>query len=108
MWKETNIQPIPKPREPTKLRPISLLSCTAKSAEKMVLAQLQWRVGPLHQHEFGFTRRMSTTDSFFPLRTQVNYCPTIVVFLNLEKAFELASPHTILTTLVEKGQRAAA
>ena len=59
-WKEADIQPIPKPREPTKLRPISLLSCTAKTAERMVLARLQWRVGPLHPHVFGYTRGVST------------------------------------------------
>ena len=104
MWKETNIQPIPKPREPTKLRPISLLSCTAKTAE-MVLARLQWRVGPLYQHVFGFTRGKSTTDSIFALLAQVNHSPTIVVFLDLEKAFDLASPHAILTALVGKGVR---
>ena len=49
VWKEADIQPIPKPREPTKLRPISLLSCTAKTAEKMVLARPQWQVGLLRQ-----------------------------------------------------------
>ena len=47
MWKEVDIQPIHKPREPTKLRPI--LSCTAKTAEKMVLARPQWQVGLLRQ-----------------------------------------------------------
>ncbi|XP_076046411.1 uncharacterized protein LOC143028348 [Oratosquilla oratoria] len=102
-WKEANIQPIPKPREPTKLRPISLLSCTAKTAERMVLARLQWRVGPLHPHIFGYTRGRSTADSILTLLNQVNHRPAIVVFLDLEKAFELASPHAILAALVRKG-----
>ncbi|XP_076041806.1 uncharacterized protein LOC143025691 [Oratosquilla oratoria] len=102
-WKEADIQPIPKPREPTKLRPISLLSCTAKTAERMVLARLQWRVGPLHPHIFGYTRGRSTADSILTLLNQVNHRPAIVVFLDLEKAFELASPHAILAALVRKG-----
>ncbi|XP_076052833.1 uncharacterized protein LOC143032247 [Oratosquilla oratoria] len=103
-WKEADIQPIPKPREPTKLRPISLLSCcTAKTAERMVLARLQWRVGPLHPHIFGYTRGRSTVDSILTLLNQVNHRPAIVVSLDLEKAFELASPHAILAALARKG-----
>ena len=105
VWKEADIQPIPKPREPTKLRPISLLSCTAKTAEKMVLARLQWRVGPLHRHVFGYTRGVSTADSILALLAQANHQPTVIIFLDLEKAFELASPHAILTALVGKGVR---
>ncbi|KAG0712910.1 LINE-1 retrotransposable element ORF2 protein [Chionoecetes opilio] len=104
-WKEADIQPIPKPREPTKLRPISLISCTAKTAERMVLSRLQWRVGALHPHVFGFTRGVGTADSLLTLLTQANNCPTVTVFLDLEKAFELASPHAILATLARKGIR---
>ncbi|XP_050709221.1 uncharacterized protein LOC126994012 [Eriocheir sinensis] len=104
-WKEADIQPIPKPREPGKLRPISLTSCTAKTAERMVLSRLQWRVGNLHPHVFGYTRRVSTADSIITLLTQANHRPTLVVFLDLEKAFELASPDAILIALVEKGVR---
>ena len=47
-WKEADIQPIPKPREPAKLRPISLISCVAKTAERMVLPSVQRRVEALH------------------------------------------------------------
>ena len=104
-WKEADIQPIPKPRDPAKLRPISLTSCTAKTAERMVLSRLQWRVGALHPHVFGFTRGVSTADSIITLLTQVNHRPTVAVFLDLEKAFELASPHTILAALARKGVR---
>ena len=94
----------PKPREPTKLRVILLLSFTAKTAE-MELARLQWLIEPLHQNLFGFTRDVSLTDSIFGLLAQVNHCPILVIFLDLEKAFKLASPHAILTTLIGKGVR---
>ncbi|KAK3895863.1 hypothetical protein Pcinc_000476 [Petrolisthes cinctipes] len=102
-WKEADIQLIPKPREPSKLRPISLLSCLAKTAEKMVLARLQWHIGPSHPHIFGYNRGVSTADSILTLMTHINHRPTVAVFIDLEKAFELASPHAILDALVKKG-----
>ncbi|KAK3889194.1 hypothetical protein Pcinc_006765 [Petrolisthes cinctipes] len=102
-WKEADIQPIPKPREPSKLRPISLLSCLAKTAEKMVLARLQWYIGPSHPHIFGYNRGVSTADSILALMTHINHRPTVAVFIDLKKAFELASPHAILDALVKKG-----
>ncbi|KAK3886584.1 hypothetical protein Pcinc_009232 [Petrolisthes cinctipes] len=104
-WKEADIQPNPKPREPSKLRPISLFSCLAKTAEKMVLARLQWHIGPSHPHIFGYTRGVSTADSILALMTHINHRPTVAVFIDLEKAFELASPHAILDSLVKKGVR---
>ncbi|KAK3895197.1 hypothetical protein Pcinc_001057 [Petrolisthes cinctipes] len=101
-WNEADIKPIPKPREPSKLRPISLLSCLAKTAEKMVLARLQWHIGPSHPHIFGYTRRVSTADSILTLMTHINLRPTVAVFIDLEKAFKLASPHANLDALVKK------
>ena len=44
-WKQATIVPIPKPKEPGKYRPISLLSCLSKTAE-MVLNRLRWKTGP--------------------------------------------------------------
>ncbi|KAK8407615.1 hypothetical protein O3P69_002277 [Scylla paramamosain] len=71
----------------------------------MVLARLQWRVGPSHPHVFGYTRGVSTADSILTLLTQIDHRPTVIVFIDLEKAFELASPHAILDALVRKGVR---
>ncbi|XP_050714974.1 uncharacterized protein LOC126997803 [Eriocheir sinensis] len=102
-WKKADIQPIPKPREPTKPRPISLMSCTDKTAERMILTRLQWRLGPLHPHVFGFTRGVGTSDSIMALLSLVDNRPAVAVFLDLEKAFELASAHAILVALVRKG-----
>ncbi|KAG0722899.1 hypothetical protein GWK47_043650 [Chionoecetes opilio] len=47
-------------------RPISLISCTAKTAERMVLSRLQWRVGALHPHVFGFTRGVAQLTASSP------------------------------------------
>ncbi|KAG0716033.1 LINE-1 reverse transcriptase [Chionoecetes opilio] len=84
-WKEADIQPIPKPREPTRPPPISLMSCTAKTVERMVLARLQWRLVGLHPHIFAFTTGVGT---FNNVMGQVNNRPAVAGFLDLEKAFE--------------------
>ena len=102
-WKTAIIHPIPKPKDPGKMRPISLLSCTAKTAERMVLNRLKWKLGAPHQNVSGFTERRSTTDSIASLLATVNNQPAVVVFLDLEKAFELASPSAIADALAARG-----
>ncbi|XP_069979412.1 uncharacterized protein [Penaeus vannamei] len=56
------IVPIPKPKEPGKYRPISLLSCLRYQLKKMVLNRLQWKTGPPHEHLNGFTRDPNCTE----------------------------------------------
>ena len=102
-WKQATIVPIPKPKEPGKYRPISLLSCLGKTAEKMVLNRLRWKTGPPHEHLHGFTRGKSTAHSISTLLSTICTSPAVVVFLDLEKAFELASPLAIQETLIHKG-----
>ena len=53
---------------------------------------------------FGFTRGLSTVDSIITLLTRVNHRPSVAVFLDLEKAFELASPHAILARKRVRGR----
>ncbi|XP_071550556.1 uncharacterized protein [Panulirus ornatus] len=102
-WKKADIQPIPKPREPEKSVPISLLSCVAKTAERMVLNSLKWKVSPMHPHIFTNTEHTGTATNTAEILSIIDSEPVIVVFLDLEKAFELASPLAILETLAEKG-----
>ena len=102
-WKSAVIKPIPKPKEPGKTRPISLLSCTAKTAERMVLNRLKWRLGEPHPNIYGFTNGKSAGDSIASLLSLANNRPAVVVFLDLEKAFELASPTAIADALARKG-----
>lgn len=59
-WNKTGIQPIPKRREPEKPRPISLLCCIAKTADRMVLNRLQWKGGPMGPHIFAYTENTGT------------------------------------------------
>lgn len=83
-WQSRDIQPIPKPREPTNFKTVSFLSCTAKTAEKMVLYRFLWCVGELHPHVFGFSRGMSTAGCLTTQLAHTNNRPTVTVFLDLE------------------------
>ena len=105
VWKGGDIRAIRKRGDPLRLRPITLLRCIAKQAESLVLARLEWRIGTLHPHLFGFTRGRSTADSVTTLLSLINNCPTVVIFLDMEKAFELACAESILGALVERGVR---
>lgn len=102
-WKEATIQPIPKPKEPGKTRPISLLSCLGKTAERMVLNRLQYAAGPLHDHIFAYTRGLGTRDCLLDMLTTIADTKAVVIFLDMEKAFELANAKAILTALARKG-----
>ena len=101
-WNQADIQPIPKPKDPTNSRPISLLSCISKTAEKMVLNRLKWKVGPLNTNLFAYTEGVGTTENIVSILSTINNKPALVIFIDLEKAFELANPQAILSCLVEK------
>ena len=83
-WKTATIHPIPKQNDPGALRPISLLSCVGKVMERMVLARLQWQVGPLHLHLFAFQRQRSTTTCLLTLLGALRSRSGLVIFLDLE------------------------
>ena len=69
----------------------------------MVLARLQWQVEPLHPHLFAFQRQRSTTTCLLTLLGALRSRSGLVIFLDMEKAFELASPLAILDTFTTKG-----
>lgn len=102
-WKQAIIQPIPKPQDPKTFRPISLLSCAGKTAERMVLQRLQWQLPPPHKHSFAYTNGRGTAECISSFLTAHNNCAGLAVFIDLEKAFELACPEAILATLAGKG-----
>ncbi|XP_076052657.1 uncharacterized protein LOC143032075 [Oratosquilla oratoria] len=102
-WKRADIVPIPKPREPGKYRPISLTSCLGKTMEKMVLQRLLWKLGPPQENLYGFTKGVGTAQCITTLLSHVEQRHAMVVFFDLEKAFELASPAAILDSLAARG-----
>ena len=102
-WNQQDTQPIPKPNDPSCHRPISLLSCIEKTAEKMVLKRLIFKTGPLHPQLYAYREGVGTTECISDVLNCINNNKALIVFIDFEKAFELANPAAILHSLVTKG-----
>lgn len=109
-WKDAIIHCIPKPADPTNPRPISLLSVIDKLMESMVLPRLLWKIGSPHRDVRGFTQGRSTQDciTYVLANLSEHYNKTqkykpVAIFLDLEKAFELASRLAVTELLINKG-----
>ena len=115
-WKVFPHVPVPK-STPGEYRPIALLSCIDKVLERMVLARLKFKTGPLHNFLMGGSQGKGTADAIATVismasdakhrRTSnknlaIKQC--LAVFIDFEKAFELADPLAILHILAsDKG-----
>ena len=62
-------------------------------------------MGELHTNLYAYIEGKSTTQCIMDILAPVNNKKATVLFLDLEKAFELANPSAILETLVEKGAK---
>lgn len=113
-WKEATIILIPKPAKPRdlhNLRPISLTSCVGKLFEKVIQTRLSnyiERHGLFPHCMLGFRPHVSAQDAFLMLRDEVldpprNKEARIVVALDVKKAFDTISHHTILEGLEDIG-----
>uniref|UniRef100_A0A0N7ZDM8 Reverse transcriptase domain-containing protein n=1 Tax=Scylla olivacea TaxID=85551 RepID=A0A0N7ZDM8_SCYOL len=100
-WKEATIVPIPKPKDTGTYHPISLLSCVCKTME--ILHRLQWITGPLLSSIHTYKKGTVATECLVSLLTAAGQGKCTAVFLDLEKAFELAHETVILARLAEKG-----
>jgi len=115
-WKIIPIVPIPK-KEAGEFRPIALLSCLAKVMERVILNRLKFLIGPLHPNLMGCTKGKGTTDAIAtltkmasdakhrrsgPKTNSLKHC--LAVFIDFEKAFELANITSLLDILcTDKG-----
>ena len=68
-----------------------------------MLTRLQWQVGKLHPNIYAYTNNKGTTDCLTNMLTSIKGRKTTVIFMDLEKAFEMASAEAILETLANKG-----
>ncbi|CAL4067567.1 unnamed protein product, partial [Meganyctiphanes norvegica] len=114
-WKSSLIIPIPKPGKdhtnPDSYRPISLLSCISKIAERMVNTRLQWfleKHNKLSPTQCGFRKRRSTEDPLVRLEHQVRAClinrqVNITVFFDLERAFDTVNHDQLIYKLASAG-----
>ena len=105
-WKKGHIIPIPKPGQPNAKRPITLLQTASKLMERVVRDRMIYSMH-LSRHirpseQFGFRSFRSAQhcyssmlDSLY-LAQQIK-ADSIVIYLDLEKAFELID-HTVLVS----------
>ena len=100
-WKEPTVIPIPKGPNKGGFRPISLTPCIGKWMERIILNRLIWKLGSLHININGFCKGKGTGHCVINLLS--NDEKKIAIFIDLEKAFELASPTVIVDILINRG-----
>lgn len=114
-WKVADVIVIPKPggqlQFPQNYRPISLLPCLGKVAEKAILWRLKEYESQLHvipDEQFGFRESHSTTDQV--LRVVENIATgfewnryTGTVFLDVSKAFDKTWHNGLLHKFIQAG-----
>ncbi len=110
VWKEAEITPIPKSPDSAATRPISLLKVLSKLMERLARRRIQCVIGPPSERIFGYTNRVGTTDAIGTTIAEIssnihqhNTRATIVVFLDLTRAFESCPREAIMEALVSKG-----
>ena len=113
-WKIAKIFPLPKQGKPaaegSSYRPISILSPVAKLAEKLMLPSIHQHF-PLANHQHGFRREHSTTTALHHISHQISHglnqrkpCHrTVLVALDLSKAFDTVDHDVLISDLLETG-----
>lgn len=96
------IQPIPK-QEVGTYRPISLLSCLSKTMESAVLKRLRSLIPHPHQYTFIYCKGLGRQDNLAAIHSLMDRKDAVAVFLNLEKAFELANREAMINTFTKRG-----
>ncbi|XP_037781664.1 uncharacterized protein LOC119578022 [Penaeus monodon] len=97
-WKDLDIQPIPKLFCRT-----SLLSCFNITMERAILRRLRFMINHSHKHFFAFCKGFGTGENLATIHSLSDGKDFIIVFLDLEKAFELANKEAIISTLASRG-----
>jgi len=96
-------KPNKDPCSGTSFSPISLLSPIAKVLGKVILSHLTQNI-PQVRHQHGFKSEHSTTTALHQLTNQITqgfnqrHC-TIVVYLDLSKAFDTVNIHSLMNKL---------
>ena len=114
-WELSTIIPVPKPgkdhTEPTNYRPIALTSCLCKTLERMINTRLVWYLESnnlISPVQSGFRSERSTNDNLIRLETFMRDAfikkeHVVVVFFDLEKAYDTTWRYGILRDLHELG-----
>jgi len=67
--------------------------------ERAVLARLLFHIPHPHQHIYAYTRGLSTKDNLATVYSLTDGVDSIITFLDIEKAFELANSKAIIHIL---------
>ena len=109
-WKVAEIIAIPKPGQTEAYRPISLLPVISKIFERIILKRLQYVCRPLHTNTMGFKKKQGTTDAIATFindmtknKRNCKHDHAVAVYIDLEKAFELANKNVVLSEIVRAG-----
>ena len=116
-WKESKVIPILKPgKDSTSVsayRPIALLSCVGKVMERIIKNRLDYEIekrASFQQSQCGFRKGMSTIDALIRVNETIKsalqhkqYC--IVVYLDLESAFDKVSHTAVLYKMALMGYK---
>lgn len=101
-WTHSTIVPIPKPGT-DKFRPISLTSCFCKVLERILLSRLMFRLQhKLSARLYGFLPQRGTHHCLMELYTRLSPA-SVVSFIDLKSAFDVANKDIILDQLVDFG-----
>lgn len=112
-WMDQMVIPILKPgkdpQDTLAYRPIALTSCVKKTFERILKTRLEWWIEknailPPHQH--GFRRSHSTMDNLATITLDILdhfICKedTILISLDLSKAYDMVCPKILLNKLLE-------
>lgn len=91
----STITPIPKPGT-DKFRPVSLTSCFCKAMKRMLLNRLMYSMEEmLSDRLFGFLPQRSTHHCLVEFYTRLSH-NTVVAFIDLKSAFDVAHKHVNL------------
>lgn len=99
------IQKLPGITEPDKHRPISLLTLLSKVLERIVYAQIYQHVEPLlSDSQHGFRRNRSTSTALLTITDQIlqsmdNHCISLLILLDLSKAFDSVNHDLLIAKL---------
>lgn len=116
-WKEATVIPIPKPgkdhSQATNYRPIALTSCLCKTLERIINNRLTWHLENNHvlnENQSGFRKNRSTLDNMIKLESFVRDAfrrkeHAIVIFFDVEKAYDTTWRYGILQDLYRAGLR---
>ena len=117
-WKTAAQVPIPKPQNRNEFRPISLLSVFDKNIERIAHSRMMSKtVDKMHPNLYGFVKDRGTQDGLMTLSHKASShifsknsanlnnrgTKCVAIFVDLEKAFEMANKNVILSTLVTLG-----